>query len=133
MHKPPISLAKLRQGPQQFRWVDQRLVREHSIDQLSQAAGTLSLFLLTVADAQGRRVSSERSRCQRLSMTTAVLRQARQARIACAWVADQSPLYQVLALDRDAVRPAAERPTLSDDDAPVDLKAVFPPSWEGLS
>ena len=133
MHKHPISLAKLRQVPQQFSWVDQRLVREHYIDQLSHAACALYLFLLTVADAQGLSFYSERSLCQRLSMTTAVLRQARQALIACALVAYQSPLYQVLALDRDAVRPAAERPTLSDDDEPVDLKAVFKQIWEVLS
>ena len=133
MHKPPISLAKLRQVPQQFSWVDQRLVREHYIDQLSHTACALYLFLLTVADAQGLSFYSERSLCQRLSMTPAVLRQARQALIACALVAYQSPLYQVLALDRDAVRPAAERPTLSDDDEPVDLKAVFKQIWEVLS
>jgi hypothetical protein len=40
MHKRPISLAKLRQVPQQFRWVDQRLVRERHIDQLGHAACT---------------------------------------------------------------------------------------------
>ena len=133
MHKHPISLAKLRQVPQQFSWVDQRLVREHYIDQLSHEACALYLFLLTVADAQGLSFYAERSLCQRLSMTPAVLRQARQALIACALVAYQSPLYQVLALDRDAVRPAAERPTLSDDDEPVDLKAVFKQIWEVLS
>jgi hypothetical protein len=133
MHKHPISLAKLRQVPQQFSWVDQRLVREHYIDQLSHEACALYLFLLTVADAQGLSFYSERSLCQRLSMTPAVLRQARLALIACALVAYQSPLYQVLALDRDAMRPAAEHPTLSGDDEPVDLKAVFKQIWEVLS
>src|SRR6266446_337186 len=125
MHKHPISLAQLRQVPPQFSWVDQRLVREHYIDRLSHEACALYLFLLTVADAQGLSFYSERSLCQRLSMTPAVLRQARQALIACALVAYQSPLYQVLALDRDVMRPAATRPTPSDDDEPVDLKAVF--------
>ena len=38
-----------------------------------------------------------------------------------------------LALDRDALRPAAERPTGSGDDEPVDLKAVFKQIWEVLS
>jgi hypothetical protein len=133
MHKHPISLAKLRQVPQQFSWVDQRLVRERYIDQLSHEACALYLFLLTVADAQGLSFYSERSLCQRLSMTPVVLRQARQALIAFALVAYQRPLYQVLALDRDALRPAAERPTLSSDDEPVDLKAVFKQIWEVLS
>src|SRR5712691_8645885 len=82
MHKHPISLRTLRQIPQQFSWVDQRLVRERYIDQLSPEACALYLFLVTVADAQGLSFYSERSLCQRLSMTPAVLRQARQALIA---------------------------------------------------
>jgi hypothetical protein len=45
-------------------------------------------------------------------------------------VASHSPLSQVLALARDALRPAAERSTGFDDDAPVDLKAVFKPIGE---
>src|SRR5882672_2631163 len=133
MHKRPISLTKLRQVPQQFSWVDQRLVRERYIDQLSHEACTLYLFLVTVADAQGLSFYSEQSLCQRLSMTPTGLRQARQALIACALVAYQSPLYQVLALDRDALRPAAERPAPPGDDEPVDLKAVFTQIWEVLS
>src|ERR1700730_6933067 len=106
MHKRPISIHKLRKVPTQFSWVDQRLVRERSIDRLSHEACALYLFLLTVADAQGLSFYSERSLCQRLSMTSAALCQARQALIACALVAYQPPLYQVLALDRDALRPA---------------------------
>jgi hypothetical protein len=133
MHKRPISIHKLRKVPTQFSWVDQRLVRERYIDRLSHEACALYLFLLTVADAQGLSFYSERSLCQRLSMTPAVLCQARQALIACALVAYQPPLYQVLALDRDALRPAAEPPPLSGDDEPVDLKAVFKQIWEVLS
>src|SRR5882762_7985856 len=45
MHKRPLSLARLRTVPHQFSWVDQRLVRERSIDQLSPEACALSLFL----------------------------------------------------------------------------------------
>jgi len=113
--------------------VDQRLVRERYIDQLSHEACALSLFLVTVADAQGLSFYAERSLCERLSMTPAVLGRARQALVACALVAYQSPLYQVLALDRDALRPAAERPAPPRDDEPVDLKAVFTQIWEVLS
>ena len=69
MDKRPIAPAKLRRVPQQFSWVDQRLVRERSIDQLSHAACALYLFLVTVADAQGLSFYSEQSLCQRLSMT----------------------------------------------------------------
>ena len=133
MDKRPLSLAKLRTVPSQFSWVDQRLVRERSIEQLSPEACALSLFLVTVADAQGLSCYSEQSLCQRLSMAPAVVRQARQALIACALVAYQHPLYQVLALDRDVMRPAATRPTLAGDEEPVDLKAVFKQIWEVLS
>jgi len=49
----PICVPKLRQGPKQFSWVDQRLVRERYIDQLSPQACALYLFLVTVADVQG--------------------------------------------------------------------------------
>ena len=92
MHKRPLSLATLRTVPQQFSWVDQRLVRDRSIDQLSHEACALSLFLVTVADAQGLSFYSEPSVCQRLSMTPAVLRQARQVLITHALVAYQRPL-----------------------------------------
>ena len=132
MHKRLLCVPRLRKVPQQFSWVDQRLVRDGHIDQLSHEACTLSLFLVTVADAQGLSFYSERSLCQRLSMTPAVLCQARQVLIEGALVAYQRPLSQVLALDRDAMRPAAERPTLPDNDEPVDLKAVFEKIWEVL-
>ena len=38
MHKHPISLSRQRRVPKQFSWVDQRLVRERYIDQLSHEA-----------------------------------------------------------------------------------------------
>ena len=133
MHKHPICVSKLSKVPTPFSWVDQRLVRERYLDQLSHEACTLSLFLVTVADAQGLSFDSDQALCQRLSMTSAVFSQARQALIACTLVAYQRPLYQVLALDRDALRPAAEHPTGSVDDEPVDLKAVFKQIWEVLS
>ena len=133
MHKHPISLTKLRQIPPQFSWVDQRLVRERYINQLSHEACTLYLFLVTVADAQGLSFYSEKSLCQRVSMTPAVLRQARQALIKHALVAYECPLYQVLALDGDVRRPTATLAPLAGDNEPVDLKAVFKHIWEVLS
>jgi hypothetical protein len=41
MHKRPIACHKLRTVPKQFSWVDQRLVRERYIDQLSHQACAL--------------------------------------------------------------------------------------------
>ena len=91
------------------------------------------LFLVTVADAQGLSFYADRSLCERLSMPPAGCGQARPALVACALVAYPSPLSQVLALARDALRPAAERPAPPGDDEPVDLTAVFTQIWEGWS
>ena len=133
MHKRPISLAKLRQVPQQFSWVDQRLVRERYIDQLSPQACALYLFLVTVADAQGLSYYADASLCQRLSMTATALHQARQAPITRGLVAYQRPLYQVLALDAAPHAAAASAAPVAADEEPVAIKAVCTRIWEGLS
>ena len=131
MQKRPISLTKLRQVPSQFSWVDQRLVRERYIDQLSHEACALYLLLVTVADAQGLSFYSEPSLCQRLSLTPEELRQARGRLVHLGLVAYERPLYQVLALGEDARGP--ERETPAGDDEAVDIKAVFAQIWEVLS
>ena len=133
MHKRPLSLARLRKVPPQFSWVDQRLVRERYIDQLSHQACALYLFLLTVADAQGLSYYADPSLCQRLSMTSTELHQARQALITRALVAYQRPLYQVLALDAAPAGVTPSAAPVAADDKPVDIKAVFTRIWEVLS
>ena len=132
MHKRPMSLAKLRQVPQQFSWVDQRLVRERFIDQLSHAACALYLFLVTVADAQGLSYYADPSLCQRLSLTAPELHQARQVLITQGLVAYHRPLYQVLALDAAPSGATPSAATGAADDEPVDIKAVFARIWEVL-
>ena len=132
MDKRPISLAKLRRVPQQFRWVDQRLVRERYIDQLSPPACALYLFLGTVADAQGLSDYADAALCQRLSLTSPILHQARQALIMRGLIAYQRPLYQVLALDTALGEiPPRVAPGAAEDD-PADIKAVFAHIWEVL-
>jgi hypothetical protein len=116
--------------PQQFSWVDQRLVRERYIDQLTPEACALYLFLVTVADAQGLSYYADGSLGQRLSLSAPLLHQARQALIQQGLVAYRRPLYQVLALG--APEPAsADAPTAQDD--AVDIQAVFQQIWEVLS
>jgi len=132
MHKRPLSLARLRTVPPQFSWVDQRLVRERYIDQLSHQACALYLFLLTVADAQGLSYYADPSLCQRLSMTSTELHQARQALITRDLVAYQRPLYQVLALDAAPEGVTPSTALVAADDEPVDIKAVFTRIWEVL-
>jgi hypothetical protein len=130
MDKRPISLLRRRQVPQQFSWVDQRLVRERYIDQLSHQACALYLFLVTVADAQGLSYYAERTLSERLSMSLTQLRQARQALITHNLLAYRRPLYQVLALGEEDGTPAAG-PKANDDE--VDIKAVFARIWEVLA
>jgi hypothetical protein len=124
---------QLRRVPNQFSWVDQRLVREHWIDHLSHEACALYLFLVTVADAQGLSYYAEASLCHRLSMTSTELHQARQALIQRGLVAYQHPLYQVLALDAAPRGATLSAAPVAADDEPVDIKAVFARIWEVLS
>jgi hypothetical protein len=116
MNKRPLSLAKLRQVPKQFSWVDQRLVRDGHIDRLSHAACTLYLCLLTVADAQGLSFYSDLSLCRRLSMTASDLHHARTQLTRHHLGAYQKPLYQVLAWDDTPLlsRPPTPRPSTTD-------------------
>ena len=130
MHKRPISPTKLRRVPRQFSWVDQRLVRERYIDQLTPEACALYLFLVTVADAQGLSYYADGSLGQRLSLSAALLHQARQALIQHGLVAYRRPLYQVLALGVSEPAPADD-PTA--EDGAVDIEAVFKQIWEVLS
>jgi hypothetical protein len=130
MHKRLLSQAKLRTIPAQFSWVDQRLVREHYIDQLSHAACALYLFLVTVADAKGLSFYSDPSLCRRLSMPPGALHAARQELVARELLAYDKPLYQVLALEVQGRDETAD-PAPHDD--AVDLKAVFARIWEVLS
>ena len=133
MHKRPILLAKLRRVPRQFSWVDQRLVRDHYIDQLSSPACALSLFLGPVADAQGLSYDADPSLCQRLSLTSTEFHQARQVLITRGLVAYQRPLYQVLALDAAPSGATPSTAPVAAADAPVDLRAVFARIWEVLA
>ena len=130
MHKRPLCRTQLRRVPKQFSWVDQRLVRERYIDQLSHEACALYLFLVTVADAQGLSYYAERTLCQRLSMSEAQLTQARQALITHHLLAYRRPLYQVLALGHHLVQNRSPQPAAEDE---VDLKAVFERIWEVLA
>jgi len=101
--------------------------------QLSHEACARSLFLITVADAQGLSFYADRSLCQRLAMTREGLHQARQALIQLGLVAYQRPLSQVLALDTDPIAATTSASTGAADDEPVDIKAVFARLWEVVS
>lgn len=85
--------------PQQFSWVDQRLVRQRRIDHCSHPAAALYLLLITVGDAKGMSYYSDASIMRRLSMDPTTLREARENLVQAGLIAFKKPLYQVLSLD----------------------------------
>jgi hypothetical protein len=96
--KTPLCPDLIRTIPEQFSWVDHRLVRDRHIERLSHEACALYLFLVTVADAQGLSYYSEFSLCERLAMDTPTLAAARACLRKACLVSYKKPLYQVLAL-----------------------------------
>jgi hypothetical protein len=97
--KFPICPDRIRSIPEQFSWVDHRLVRDHHIDLLSHEAAALYLFLITVADCQGLSYYADASLCERLSMDMPTLVSARSSLLKSRLVVYKRPLYQVLRLD----------------------------------
>lgn len=97
-HKLPICPERIRSIPEQFSWVDHRLVRDRHIDGLTHQAATLYLFLVTVADCQGLSYYSEASLCERLAMDATALASARACLRKARLILYKKPLYQVLPL-----------------------------------
>ena len=95
-HKFPICPDRIRSIPEQFSWVDHRLVRDRHIERLSHEAATLYLFLVTVADSQGLSYYSAPSLCERLAMDAPTLDSARMGLLQAGLIAYKKPLYQVL-------------------------------------
>jgi hypothetical protein len=99
VQKHLIHPQRMRRIPNQFSWVDHRLVRDRHIESCSHPAAALYLFLVTVADHQGLSYFSDSSLMTRLSMDASTLDSARQNLIHIGLIAYASPLYQVLSLE----------------------------------
>jgi hypothetical protein len=97
--KQPIFPHLIRKVPEQFSWVDHRLVRECYIDHLNHQASALYLFLVTVGDNQGLSYYGDKTLCKRLQMDAVELENARKFLIDNRLIAYRKPLYQVLALE----------------------------------
>jgi ABC-type cobalamin transport system ATPase subunit len=82
--------------------VDQRLVRQHYVQQCDPAALALYLVLVTVADVQGLSYYSDASLERLLRLDHAGLCAARAQLCQQGLVAYEKPLYQVLALQEPA-------------------------------
>ena len=104
-HHYPICPDRLRSIPEQFSWVDHRLVRDHHIESLSHEAAALYLFLVTVADCQGLSYYSDASICKRLALETAALAAARSCLSRAGLAVYKKPLYQVLSLGGRTIDP----------------------------
>lgn len=104
-NKKLLRPERLRRPPERFSWLDHRLVRENRLRNCSPQALALYLFLATVADAEGLSYYGEASITRHLGLETGVLREARNCLIREDLIAYESPLYQVLSLDRPAAPP----------------------------
>jgi hypothetical protein len=99
MQKRLLVPSRVRRIPRQFSWIDQRLVRDHHIEQADCAALALYLFLLAVADAHGLSYYADASIGRMLSLRPAQVAAARTGLLRAGLIAYEAPLYQVLALD----------------------------------
>jgi hypothetical protein len=103
--KRVLCPERLRRVPEQFSWLDHRLVRDRHIAGRSAEALALYLFLVTVADGKGLSYYSDAGISQLLPLDGPALARARQELIAARLIAYQRPLYQVLALGSPAPGP----------------------------
>jgi hypothetical protein len=107
--KRVLCPQRLRRVPQQFSWLDHRLVRDRHFAGRSAGALALYLFLVTVADGQGLSYYSAPTIGRLLPLDGPALARARQELVAAGLIAYQRPLYQVLALDGPASEGAPSR------------------------
>jgi len=96
MQKHLLDSKRLRRIPDQFSWVDHRLVRRRLLSGLGTSGCALYLFLVTVGDEQGLSYYSDASICGHLGIDADTLAQARRSLLAAGLLAWQAPLYQVL-------------------------------------
>ncbi len=97
----PLPCAgRLRVVPEQFSWIDHRLVRDRHICGKSPRALALYLFLCTVADARGVSYYSDRTLSGLLGWTVAEVAEARRELIGADLIAYRAPYYQVLRINQ---------------------------------
>jgi hypothetical protein len=111
--KRVLCPERLRQVPPQFSWIDHRLVRDRHIVGRSAEALALYLFLVTVADGQGLSYYSDATIGKLLPLDGTALTRARQELIRARLIAYETPLYQVLSLDKFATVATATRTNLA--------------------
>ena len=116
VEKHVLCEERTRRVPEQFSWVDHRLVRWDFIRRCDSRGWALYLLLVTVGDAEGLSYYSDRSISAMLRfMDAPVLDRARRELLAAQLIAYERPLYQVLDLDEAMFTPrqAASQPPAS--------------------
>jgi hypothetical protein len=119
INKIPIYPHLIRKVPEQFSWIDHRLVRDRHLDYISRDSAALYLFLVTVCDAQGLSYYGDRSIAKRLGMSDSELSEARNVLVRQRLVAWKKPMYQVLPLEprrqeSDIIRPSSSPASMQD-------------------
>mgnify|MGYP006418587447 CR=1 FL=1 len=90
---------RARRIPEQFSWVDHRLVREHRFKDCGPEAMALYLLLITVGDAEGLSYYSDTALARLMRVDEAGVRKARHDLLGADLIAYRKPLYQVLSLE----------------------------------
>lgn len=124
--KHPICPDRIRTIPEQFSWLDHRLVRDRHLEHLTHEAAALYLFLVTVADSQGLSYYADHSIGQRLSMDDATLAAARGGLQRTGLIAYKAPLYQVLDLSAPSGQSLPSKTGgRTNGSSPMSLGAIF--------
>lgn len=98
VEKRVLCRERLRQVPEQFSWLDQRLVRHEHVRRCDCRGLALYLMLVTVGDAEGLSYYSDEKAARLLGMSGAELMEARRQLVGVDLIAYERPLYQVLSL-----------------------------------
>jgi hypothetical protein len=93
--------SRVRRVPEQFSWVDHRLVRLGYVRGRSAHALALYLFLVTVADAEGVSWYGDERLCVELGFSDKALRDVRDELQSADLIAYDRPFYQVLPVSND--------------------------------
>lgn len=103
--------------PQQFSWVDHRLVRQDKyLAKASPHALALYLILVIVGDSQGLSYYSDSTLQRMLGLRSDQLHEAREVLCRIDLIAYEAPLYQVLSLDEPVLEGARANQSLSAAD-----------------
>jgi len=98
IEKRILSLDRLRRCPEQFSFIDHRLVRAGHLPRAEAKAWALYLVLVTVGDEHGLSYYSDPSLARLLSLAQEEIAVARGQLIRAGMIAYEEPLYQVLSL-----------------------------------